>query len=135
MSQRFLTIHPPILEQMALTDFFAEGHYARHLRRMRTLYAARREALLNAVQSECGTLLEVQAPEAGIHLVGRLPVGMADTEIERRAAQRGIEVVALSSMSRQPMLRGGLVLGYATCDVQEIQAGVHTLADILRELR
>lgn len=135
MSQRFLTIHPPILEQMALTDFFAEGHYARHLRRMRTLYAARREALLNAVQSECGTLLEVQAPEAGIHLVGRLPVGMADTEIERRAAQRGIEVVALSSMSRQPMLRGGLVLGYAACDVQEIQTGVHTLADILRELR
>ena len=40
-AQRFQTIHPPILEQMALADFFTEGHFARHLRRMRALYAVR----------------------------------------------------------------------------------------------
>ena len=133
--QRFLNTHPPVLEQMALTDFLTEGHFARHLRRMRTLYAARKEALLTAIRHECGELLEARAPEAGMHLVGWLPPGMDDTEIEQRAEQKGIEAVALSPMSRQPMPRGGLVLGYAGCNEQEIQAGVRTLARVLQECR
>jgi GntR family transcriptional regulator/MocR family aminotransferase len=133
-AQRFQNIHPPLLEQMALADFLAEGHFARHLRRMRMLYAARQEALLTSIRSECGPLLEAQAPAAGMHLVGWLAPGMADTEIEQRAAQQGIEVVALSTMSRQPMQRGGLVLGYAGCSQEQIQAGVRILAQVLRSV-
>lgn len=134
IAQRFLNTHPPILEQLALADFIAEGHFGRHLRRMRALYLVRKEALLAAIRSECGTLLEAQAPEAGMHLVGWLPPGMADQEIEQRAMQRGIEAVALSPMSKQPVRRGGLVLGYAACSEEEIHAGVRTLASVLREL-
>lgn len=118
---------------MALANFLTEGHFARHLRRMRVLYAARREALLTAVRRECGQLLEVQAPQAGMHLVGWLPPGIADTEIAHCAIQQGIEVVALSALSRQPLHRGGLVLGYAGCSEQEIQAGVRILARVLHE--
>ena len=59
---------------------------------------------------------------------------MADTEVERRAAEMDIEAVALSSMSRQPMPRGGLVLGFAACSEQEIQAGVRILARVLDEV-
>ena len=135
MAQRFQSIHPPILEQMVLADFMAGGHFARHLRRMRGLYAGRLEALLTAISSECGHLLEAQAPQAGMHLVGWLPPGMADMEVERRAARAGIEVVALSAMSRQPLPRGGLVLGFAGCSEADIQAGVRTLARVLREAR
>jgi len=135
MAQRFQSIHPPILEQMVLADFIAAGHFARHLRRMRGLYAGRLEALLTAISSECGHLLEAQAPQAGMHLVGWLPPGMADMEVERRAARAGIEVVALSAMSRQPLPRGGLVLGFAGCSEADIQAGVRTLARVLREAR
>lgn len=134
MAQRFLTTHPPLLEQMALADFFAEGHFARHLRRMRACYAARREALMTAIRNECGTLLEAYAPQAGMHLVGWLSPGFSDTEVEQRTAQRGLEVVALSTLSREPMTRGGLVLGYAACSEQEIQTGVRILADVLHEL-
>jgi GntR family transcriptional regulator/MocR family aminotransferase len=119
---------------MALADFLAEGHFARHLRRMRVCYAARREVLLSSVRSECGHLLEVQAPVCGMHLVGWLPAGMADTEVEQRAAQQGIEAVALSTMSRLPMHRGGLMLGYAGCNEEQIQAGVRILAQVLRSM-
>ncbi len=134
IAQRFLNTHPPILEQMALADFLSEGHYARHIRRMRTLYMARKDALLTAISSECGLLLEAYAPQVGLHLVGRLLPGVADVKVERYAAQRGIEVAALSSMSKQSLSRGGLVLGYAACDEQEIQAGVRILAHVLHEL-
>ena len=132
-AQRFLNMHPPILEQMALADFLSEGHFARHLRRMRALYMQRKEALITAISNECDSLLEAHAPEAGMHLVGWLPPGIADEEIEQRAMQRGIEAIALSPMSKQRLYRGGLVLGYAACNKEEIKAGVHTLAEILRE--
>jgi len=134
-AQRFQTTHPPILEQMALADFFTEGHFARHLRRMRALYAARRASLLNAIEHTCGPLLTAQPSEAGLHLVGWLPPGITDTKVEQRAALRGIEVVALSSLAQQPLPQGGLVLGYATGNAQTIQAGVKVLAEVIRACR
>jgi GntR family transcriptional regulator / MocR family aminotransferase len=119
-AQRFQTIHPPILEQMALADFFTEGHFARHLRRMRALYAARRASLLTAIEHTCGSLLTARPPETGLHLVGWLPPGIVDTEVEQRAEVRGIEVMALSPLSKQPLSQGGLVLGYATGSERDI---------------
>jgi GntR family transcriptional regulator/MocR family aminotransferase len=131
-AQRFQTTHPPILEQMALADFFTEGHFARHLRRMRTLYAARRASLLTAIKHTCGPLLTALPPEAGLHLVGWLPPGVVDTQVEQRAALRGIEVVALSSLAKQPLPQGGLVLGYATGNASAIQAGMDVLVEVIR---
>lgn len=117
---------------MALADFFTEGHFARHLRRMRTLYAARRTSLLSALEHTCGPLLTAHPPEAGLHLVGWLPSGVVDSEVERRARLRGVEVVALSSLSEHPLSQGGLVLGYATGNACTIQAGVDVLAEVIR---
>ena len=131
-AQRFQNIHPPILEQMALADFLAEGHFVRHLHRMRVRYAARLQTLITAAKSLCGDLLEIQVPAAGMHVTGLLPPGVADTEIEQRAGMQGIEALALSTMGRLPMPRGGLVLGFAACREQQIEAGVRILARVLR---
>jgi GntR family transcriptional regulator/MocR family aminotransferase len=134
LAQRFQSTHPPILEQLVLADFLAEGHFARHLRRMRALYAARQEALLTAIRRECGNLLEVDIPQAGMHVVGWLRPGVPDREIARQATEQGLEVVALSAMSRRPLRRGGLALGYAACSEADIQAGVRILARLVREV-
>jgi GntR family transcriptional regulator/MocR family aminotransferase len=134
LAQRFQSTHPPILEQMALADFLTEGHYARHLRRMRALYAARQAALLTAIRRECGKLLEVDVPQAGMHVAGWLRPGVSDKEIARQATEQGLEVVALSAMSRRPLPRGGLALGYAACSEADIQAGVRILARIIRSV-
>ena len=120
---------------MALADFFAQGHFVRHLRRTRARYAARLQALLTAIRSECDDLLELHVPAAGLHVSGWLPPGTADTEIEQHAARHGIEATALSTMSKLPMPRGGLMLGFAACSEQEIQAGARILARVLRESR
>lgn len=133
VAQRFQNTHPPMLEQIALADFLAEGHFARHLRRMRALYMARRDALINAIRGECGSLLEVHTPLAGMHLTGWLPPAMIDTQIEHCATTQGIEVVALSTLSRQPLRRGGLVLGFAACSEQEIEVGVRILGRVLHD--
>ncbi|SRR5258708_38097592 len=56
------------LYQAVLTDFIREGHFARHIRRMRILYMQRRRALVNAIQMQMGEITEVIGAEAGMHL-------------------------------------------------------------------
>lgn len=71
-ARRFIDVHPPVLEQMALAVFITEGHFARHLRRMRLLYLERLDALIDALTRELGDMLDVEVPEAGFHLVAWL---------------------------------------------------------------
>ena len=81
--RRFLDVHLPMLEQMALFDFLNEGHFARHLRHLLQHYSQRRDLLHRELRAHLGGLLEVHAPEAGMHLVGWLPPDKDD----QRAAQ------------------------------------------------
>ena len=126
--RQFVDRHVPILEQMALADFITKGHFTRHIRRMHTRYAERRAALIAAVASELGELLEVHAPEAGMHLVGWLPPRLDDVTVAQQALTYGVEVLPVSMFSSEPIRRGGLVLGYAAVNEQEIRDGVHRLA-------
>ncbi|MGQ0601256.1 MAG: aminotransferase-like domain-containing protein, partial [Anaerolineales bacterium] len=127
--RRLVDIHTPLLEQAALADFMAEGHFTRHLRRMRTLYAERRAALLEAANS---LPLEIHSPEAGIHCIGWLPEGMNDSLVVRKAAANGLDLSSVSSYSLEPLARQGLLLGYGGYSVPEIKAGMRRLAIVLR---
>lgn len=117
--------HPPLLEQAVLTDFIVEGHLSRHLRRMHSLYAERRTALLEAIRE---IPLEIQSAEAGIHCVGWLPDGMDDLSLVREAAAYGIDLVPVSSFRIEPMARKGVLLGYSEYSVDQIREGIHRLA-------
>ena len=78
------------LYQAVLADFLREGHFARHIRRMRVLYGERRNALVDALQSQMGKLCEVVGGQAGMHLVALLPRGVNDVEVSRQASQWGV---------------------------------------------
>ena len=123
--------HPPGVEQAVLADFIGEGHFSRHVRRMRALYAERRGALLEAAERELRGLLDVRPAEAGMHLVGFLSEGADDREASRRAATRGVEAPPISAFSLEPSEEGGLVLGYAAFEKPEIDEGAKALADAL----
>jgi len=130
--RRLMDVHTPMLEQAVLTDFIAEGHFRRHLRRMRTLYAERRAALLEAVRE---LPLEIHSPEAGIHCIGWLPDGMDDLALARRAAAHGLNLWPVSSFSIKPSsTRKGLVLGYGEYSVKAIKDGVRRLAAAMRSV-
>ena len=123
--------HSPQIEQAVLADFMAEGHFSRHVRRMRVLYAERRAALLEAADCELAGLLDVRPAEAGMHLVGLLPEGVDDREASRKAASRGVKAPPISAFSLGPSMKGGLVLGYAAFGTPEIDEGARALADAL----
>jgi GntR family transcriptional regulator/MocR family aminotransferase len=101
--RRHIDIHSPMLEQAVLADFMIEGHFRRHVRRMRALYAERRSALLEAASK---LPLEIHSPEAGIHCVGWLPDGMDDLAVARRAADYDLQLTLVSSFSIEPRAKG-----------------------------
>ena len=124
-------IFPPAFSQMVLADFIRQGHFARHLRRMRALYRERRSALVDAIRTQLGDTLRVVGDEAGMHLVASLSNGHDDREVSIRAARQGLWVMPLSSCYVGKAARQGFVLGFGGTGVPEISGGVRRLRTAL----
>jgi GntR family transcriptional regulator / MocR family aminotransferase len=123
--------HPPLLEQAVLCDFMTEGHFARHLRRMRQVYAERLSVLLEGARQHLVGLLDVSKVEAGLQTAGWLRAGLESESAAKAAAARGVEVTPLARYSRKRLDREGLQLGFAAVDTAEIGRGVRELATAL----
>lgn len=128
-ARRFIDVHPSMLEQSALADFMMEGHLTRHVRRMRGLYAERRELLVELAQSKLP--LQIHAPEAGMHLVGWLPDGIDGHYASQLAEAQGVFTPSVSVFSMNPLPRSGLLMGYASITESEIRDGVRRLSKAL----
>lgn len=122
----------PTLEQRALADFITEGHLERHLRRMRTLYDKRRQALVRALKNNFEDRIEIVGENAGMHVMVRLQTGFSDEEVVRRAAQVGVGVVSSQIYYLGQSHSGEFVLGYAGLSERRIQEGIRRLAKALR---
>jgi GntR family transcriptional regulator/MocR family aminotransferase len=125
---------PATLPQSVMTEFIREGHFARHLRRMRQLYGERYAALTEAIRKELPGRLEVVGSETGMHLTALLPEGVDDVALTRRAAAAGISVRPLSICYLKPPKRGGLILGYGGATPDQVRAGVRTLKGLISDL-
>jgi GntR family transcriptional regulator / MocR family aminotransferase len=132
LARRTIDIAPPYLQQAVLTDFIREGHFARHIRRMRLLYQERRTALVHALRKQFNSSLEVVGAEAGMHLLLMLPKTCSDLESARGAARQGLWVAPLSSCYLQAPAQQGLILGFGGSRIEEIPQAVGRLARVLR---
>ncbi|MEA1648936.1 PLP-dependent aminotransferase family protein [Nitrospirillum sp. BR 11164] len=113
--------------QRAVAAFLAEGHYLRHLRRMKRLYAARRATLLRALDG----LLPVRAT-AGLSVVVSLPPGTRDTAIANQALAFGMAPVPLSPWYvAEGNHQAGLLLGVTNLNDRTLAADCGRLADLV----
>lgn len=127
------TRHAALPEQAVLCDFISEGHFGRHLRRMREVYAERLSVLLEGAREKLGGLLEISEIEAGLQTVGWLHKRIDGETATKAAAARDVEVFPLSRYSRGRIAREGLQLGFAAVEAREIRRGVQELAIALEE--
>ncbi|HEV7672148.1 MAG TPA: PLP-dependent aminotransferase family protein [Thermoanaerobaculia bacterium] len=127
--------HAPLLEQAVLCDFITEGHFGRHLRRMREIYAERSTALVTAARDGLAGLLQLSDLEAGLQTAGWLERGIDGEAATLAAEKRGVEVTPLSRYTRGKVVREGLQLGFAAVDPKEIRRGVRELAVALEEVK
>lgn len=133
--RRFLSRQSPIMEQAALRDFITEGHFGRHVRRMRALYADRRDALLELLERELSDILTPAPGAGGMHLLAWLPPDIDDVAVSYRARRFGVDTLPLSHFHLDVPERGGLLLGYANVPRDEMERGIRALKRALRTLR
>lgn len=135
-AKALLDRHTAIVPQMALADFIAEGHFARHIRRTRDSNAERRDVLLAALARELDEQLVCGPADSGLELCAYFRGAQQEAAVARAGLERGIELRPLGHYA-QPEAGSrcatppGLLLGFASIAPPEIEAGVRELRRIL----
>lgn len=128
--RRQLDDHTHGFMQAVLADFIAGGHFSAHLRKMRALYAARREALIHACARNLPQLT-LGALACGLHATLELPARIGDRGAAARAGRAGIRVLPMSRYAAGPGMRNGLLIGYAALAERRIAAGIARLSRVI----
>jgi len=130
MCRRVMDLGPPTFTQEVLADFIEEGHFARHIRRMRVLYGELRRVLVDKLTQDLGSMVEVVGDEAGMHLAVMLQNGHCDIEVAKRAVRQNLSLWPLSP-SYLGEARQGLILGFGATTMKEIPGAVRRLRNLL----
>lgn len=106
-------------EQRVVAEFMNGGHFARHLKRMRALYAARRQALTDALVAVFGDRMAIELKPGGMHLIVRLARGVKDGQVAAAAQAAGLAVEPLSGWTLKHACGPGLLLGFTNVAEQD----------------
>ncbi len=127
-AQTLLDHLAPSLEQATLTEFLEEGHFTRHVRRMRTEYGLRQEALLEAMRQEVPEELEAERADTGMHLIGWLRArSLHDRRVSQMAWSAGVEAAPLSPYTLITPQPPALLLGFAAIRPDQMAPALRVL--------
>ncbi len=127
-----MDICPPTFNQAVLTDFIREGHFSRHIRRMRLRYQERRTALVQNIREMLGSNVRIAGAEAGLHVCVILK-GIPDRKIAERAARQKLYLVPLSPFYADSAPQQGFVLGFGSTSVTQVPDAVRKLSSYCNE--
>jgi GntR family transcriptional regulator/MocR family aminotransferase len=130
-ASRLLTCGLPVLEQRVVAAFMRNGHFARHIRRMRMLYAERRRCLAAALRAAFGERVTVEMAAGGMHLLARFSGAGDDSELARRAERAGLAATALSSLAMAHDCGQGLLLSFTNVAPAEAEVLASRLAAVI----
>jgi GntR family transcriptional regulator/MocR family aminotransferase len=122
---------PGVLPQAVLAEFMQQGALLPHVRRMRTEYARRRQALLEALARHCNGVAPIAAP-GGLHLVLLLHAGLDEAVVVRAARARGLAVSPLAAYYNGAPRLSGLVVGFAATPIARAADAARRLAAAIR---
>ena len=122
----------PGLDQLALASLISSGRFDRHLRRMRAVYAERRDALITALRAHAPAA-SITGLAAGFHAVVTLPDGVSESDVVAAARQRSVGVYGMGdyrfSAGETPPR---LVLGFGNLTPSTITRAIERVGDLLR---
>jgi GntR family transcriptional regulator/MocR family aminotransferase len=128
--------HSSPLDQAVMCEFLTQGHFGRHVRRMRELYATRLAALRDAVHHALAGLIDIPNVEAGIHVTALLARGLKADAVAAAAAAVNIETIPIRRFVLATARPEALLLGFAPYNPPQIRDAVNALAHALeRPLR
>jgi GntR family transcriptional regulator/MocR family aminotransferase len=121
--------HTALPIQAALARFIEDGGFARHIRRMSSVYRARHTLVIDALNRQFSRHLEVLPSTNGLHVAALARSGSADRidAIARHAADAGVAVQTLAFLAGDTPSRPGLVLGYGAIPTERVEEGLRRL--------
>lgn len=123
-------------EQLALAEFIEQGHFERHINRLRRYYGRQRTAAVEALKrSPLAAVAEVKAPDVGTHLLLSVRTGMSDDAVKRAAQERGMNLAMLSDYCVHPVARyaHNVVVNFASIEPDRMQYAVGLLSDVFQD--
>jgi GntR family transcriptional regulator/MocR family aminotransferase len=106
----------PQLSQALVAAFMREGHFARHVQRMRKLYAERREATAAGLESVLGKHVRIDPQPGGMHLILRLQGKRSDRRLVARMHEEGLYGEALTDWFAGGKGASALLLNFTNID-------------------
>lgn len=119
------------LEQKVLATFIAEGHYARHVRRVRKACHERQQTILNAIQRFLPAVMRAEPSDSGIHIVCWLSPEIEESYMIAQCRKAGLGAQPLSRYCQTKPVKPAILLGFAAHSPAEIVAGIEKLARTL----
>jgi GntR family transcriptional regulator/MocR family aminotransferase len=126
--------HTATALQEAAATLLTEGHYERHIRRVRRRISRQRAALVQAMACAFGNKVEISGISGGLHAAvwwPSIPAAVSEDIVEKCAAV-GVGVYSINVFSLLPQRCAGLILRYASMPERDITAGIHRIADAMR---
>lgn len=115
------------VDQMILDEFIREGHYERHLNKMRKIYKGKHDILLKELKS-LEPEFRISGENAGLHVLLHYLGGRTEAELIALAGEEGVKVYGLSDFLVEGKgSRGTLIMGYAAMTETEIAEGIRRL--------
>ena len=129
--RRQLDDHTHGYMQAVLADFMDGGHFSAHLRKMRSLYHERRDAIVAACAHSMPGTVALGPATSGMNIALHLPAQVPDQAVAARAAASGLRVQPLSRYASGLLSLNGLLLGYTALSERRITAGIARLAQVI----
>jgi GntR family transcriptional regulator / MocR family aminotransferase len=118
--------------QTGVSAFIAEGHLARHVRKMRQIYGRRRQLLNALLRRDFSDWLEPITSQYGMHVAAWARDGVDLDAAVRTLADRSVKIHTLERYHLGQSSRPGLVFGYGVVDLPEIERGLDALREVLQ---
>lgn len=117
------------IDQLVIADFMADGHYARHIDKMRTLYRKKRLALLKSLQTHLTKEFSIIGDAAGLHVIIHLPKWLSEAEAIQRALHAGIAIDPISRCYQMSPSSNSVIVGFGAAPLDQIPKLIEKLAN------
>lgn len=134
-AKRLIDRGSPTLTQAAIADFLFEGHFDRHMRRLRQLYRTRRAVLLDAMRAHVPELDDYADLPAGLHVMVHLPPQVDEPHLVAACAASGVHVMPGAPYHLAPDPPPSLLLGFSNIDGAQIEDGIRQFGRIVAAQR
>lgn len=123
----------PILEQIVLAKYIEDGHFTKHIRKMRMLYKSRQEYLISEINKNMDGLISVNSSPSGMHIIAWLPQKLSDKKVFEAARKLNLILNPLSGYTLKYFKAPGSIIGYTGFNEVEIKEGLNKFKRILSD--